>query len=128
MIHFSPNSSSFTMLHRATIFPGLVLRWKVIYSFTFLVVSFIICTAAWPKPGRFSACFTNKTYCWHVQGLFLTNEFSENRSRTKSQYYFSCLLASKHIKIQTQIELQTVQHISDCFCVASPGTTATGFL
>lgn len=109
----------------------MILNWKIIYFFRFLVVNFIICTAGWPKPG-FQFVLLNKTYCWHVLRFHLTNELSENRSRTKSQYYFSCLLASKHLRIQTQSELQTVQHISNCFCdvfqVMLVANEATGFL
>lgn len=91
-------------------------------------VSFLLCSAARPKPVRFPVCFTNKTYCWHVLGFCLTNEFSENRSRTKSQYHLSCLLAPTHPKIQTGRELQTARHTSDGLCDAGLGTTAAGLL
>ena len=99
----------------ATIFPVMVLNWKIISFFRFLVANSIICTAGWPKPG-FQFVLLNKTYCWHVLRFHLAIELGENRSRTKSQYYFSSLLASKHLRIQTQSELRTVQHFSNCFC------------
>lgn len=112
-------------------FPCHSSQLKSKFSFIFLVVSSIICTAVWPKPVGFSICFASTTYCWLGLGFCLTNELSENRSRTRSQYHFSCLLASRHLRIQTQSDLQTVQHIFNWFCDAlqamSIGTSGTSF-
>ena len=126
-----PKVAVLSCKHEATIFPVMFLNWKIIYFFRVLVVNSVICSTGWPKPG-FQFVLLNKTYCWHVLMFHLTKELSENRSRTKSQYYFSCFLASKHLRTQTQSELQTVQHISNCLCdvlqLMLVANEATGFL